>query len=87
MISSTEIMAKLEQIENIMPPPGTDSMRQLIATPDRRLAMLREFNDLMELIDELFNNCRDFLPAESHFGDSRRAHRCGAAAPRVADRR
>ena len=60
-----EIMAKLEQIENIMPPPGTDSMRQLIATPDRRLAMLREFNDLMELIDELFNNCRDFLPAEA----------------------
>ena len=60
-----EIMAKLEQIENIMPPPGTESMRQLIETPDRRLAMLREFNDLMELIDELFNNCRDYLPAEA----------------------
>jgi hypothetical protein len=60
-----EIMAKLEQIENIMPPPGTESMRQLIETPDRRLAMLREFDDLMELIDELFNNCRDFLPAEA----------------------
>ena len=60
-----EIMAKIEQIENIMPPPGTESMRQLIETPDRRLAMLREFNDLMELIDELFNNCRDYLPAEA----------------------
>ncbi|MGY6644659.1 MAG: hypothetical protein ACXIVD_05510 [Salinarimonas sp.] len=60
-----EIMAKLEQIENIMPPPDTESMRQLIETPGHRLAMLREFDDLMELIDELFNNCRDFLPAEA----------------------
>ena len=60
-----EIMAKLEQIENIMPPPNTESMRQLIETPDRRLAMLGEFDELMELIDELFNNCRDYLPAEA----------------------
>lgn len=60
-----EIMAKLEQIENIMPPPDTESMRQLIETPDRRLAMLGEFDELMELIDELFNNCRDYLPAEA----------------------
>ncbi len=60
-----EIMAKADQIENMMPPPGTESMRQLIETPDRRLAMLKEFEELMEMIDELFNNCRDFLPAEA----------------------
>lgn len=60
-----EIMIKLAEIEEKMTSSGSVDWEENITDADKRLKLLKDFDDLMELIDGFFDACRDFMPAEA----------------------